>query len=55
VSRLQYHAKNLTITMRAEKSSWRKVADMYTLDFGMTGPKRMPASSAGASNLAARA
>ena len=55
VSRLQYHAKNLTITMRAEKSSWRKVADMYTLDFGMTGPERMPASSAGASNLAARA
>jgi len=45
VSRLQYHAKNLTITMRAEKSSWRKVADMYTLDFGMTGPERMPVNS----------
>ncbi|KAK0616148.1 hypothetical protein B0T14DRAFT_497460 [Immersiella caudata] len=56
VSRLQYHAKNLTITMRAEKSSWRKVADMYTLDFGMTGPERMPVNSrAVAKNLAERA
>ena len=55
VSRLQYHPKNLTITMHAEKSSWRKVADMYTLDFGMTGAERMPVSAAIAKTLATRA
>ncbi|KAK4448667.1 hypothetical protein QBC34DRAFT_464378 [Podospora aff. communis PSN243] len=52
VSRLRYHPKNLTVTMRAEKSSWRKVADMYTLDFGMTQSSRMPVN---ARDLAARA
>ena len=52
VSRLQYHPKNLSVTMRAEKSSWRKVADMYTLDFGMTQSERMPVN---VRDLAARA
>lgn len=44
VSRASYHAKNLTIRLHAEKSSWRKVSHMYVLDFGETRSDRMPSN-----------
>jgi hypothetical protein len=34
VSRATYHPHNLTITLRAEKSTWRKITSSYMLDFG---------------------